>query len=235
MCHSRAANWLLGVSTAQINTVKRDNTVALDQLADLERLGAFRVSWLDHWRQWKSDVQASRQLGVLLARQVLASFGCLERIGFRPVQWIEQSLNDQPTLSVSLLPKRAIDYARLANPADVHETTDRRLRAYLHSNCASCHIWAGGGNSLIDLSYATEQAKMNVVGRENRSTTAFGRADALLVVSSGRSPAFRSFRADKSSRPGPNAAFGHECRRRAGREIAARVDQRGEVRRATIE
>jgi glucose/arabinose dehydrogenase len=180
VCHSRAANWLLGVSTVQINSVQRNNPVAHDQLADLEKLGVFKVSLVDHWRQWKSDVQSSRQLGALLARQVLVSFAWLEKIGFRPGQWIERNLSDQPRY-VSLLPKRAADYPRLANPVDVHESMEKRARAYLHSNCASCHTWAGGGNSLIELSYATELAKMNVVGQKPKHDS-FGQADALLVA-----------------------------------------------------
>ncbi len=37
VCHSRAANWLLGVTTAQINTATRDGNGAHDQLARLEK------------------------------------------------------------------------------------------------------------------------------------------------------------------------------------------------------
>lgn len=180
VCHSRAANWLLGVSTAQINSVKPGQPQGHDQLASLEKLGIFKVSWLEHWNQWKSDAQSSRQLGVLIVRQIMARFVWLQRLGFRPVPWIERSLRDQPRYT-SLLPKRPADYPSLFDPADAHASVEKRVRAYLHSNCASCHVSAGGGNSMMELSHATDLAKMNIV-REKPKHHTFGRADAMLVA-----------------------------------------------------
>ncbi len=181
VCHSRAANWLLGVTTAQINTATRERNGAKDQLATLEKLGIFEVSLLEHWQERKNDFQSSHQFCAVLARQTLLSFSWLQSLGIRPVQWIETRLRDEPSYT-NLLPKRHADYPRLADPADVHETPEKRVRAYLHSNCASCHVWAGGGNSMIDLSYGAELAKMNLVGQKPKHDT-FGRADALLVAS----------------------------------------------------
>jgi uncharacterized repeat protein (TIGR03806 family) len=41
----------------------------------------------------------------------------------------------------------AATLAKLADPADPHATLDARARAYLHANCAHCHVKWGGGNA----------------------------------------------------------------------------------------
>jgi hypothetical protein len=198
VCHSRAANWLLGVSTAQFNNAKRGDSGMHDQLASLEKLGVFKVSWLDHWRQWQDDFQASRSAFPLMARTLAKKFAWARRIGVRPAQWIERSLEDRPRYT-SLLPKRPTDYPRLTNPADVHAPIDQRVRGYLHSNCASCHVLAGGGNSLMELSYGADQAKMKIVGEKPKHDS-FGRADALLIAPGDPE---RSVLLERLSRRGP--------------------------------
>ncbi|MFM7291696.1 MAG: hypothetical protein ACKO6B_10740, partial [Planctomycetia bacterium] len=44
---------------------------------------------------------------------------------------------------------------RLVNPLDAAHPLEARARSYLHSNCSSCHVFAGGGNAQIDLEYLT--------------------------------------------------------------------------------
>ncbi len=180
VCHSRAANWLLGVTTAQLNTASLDKPGGHDQLARMEKLGVFKVSLLDHWNQQKSDWQAGRKVLAILTGQIVNRFSWVQTVGVRPVQWIEQSLSDQPRY-VSLLPRRPAEFPQLADPADNRLSTEKRVRAYLHSNCASCHVWAGGGNSMMDLSYGAALDKMNVVGQKPKHDS-FGKADALLVA-----------------------------------------------------
>jgi glucose/arabinose dehydrogenase len=180
VCHSRAANWLLGVSTAQINTARRETPGEHDQLASMERLGVFKVSLLDHWNQQKNDWESSRRALTVLSRGTLRGFSWLQSLGVQPVQWIEQSLSEKPRF-ISLLPRRPADYPRLVDPADRHESAEKRVRSYLHSNCASCHVWAGGGNSMMELSYGAELEKMNVVRQKPKHDT-FNRKDALLVA-----------------------------------------------------
>jgi mono/diheme cytochrome c family protein len=96
------------------------------------------------------------------------------------VQWVEQNLSEKPRF-ISLLPRRPANYPRLVDPADRQESTEKRVRSYLHSNCASCHVWAGGGNSMMELSYGAELEKMNVVRQKPKHDT-FGKTDALLVA-----------------------------------------------------
>jgi mono/diheme cytochrome c family protein len=41
------------------------------------------------------------------------------------------------------------------NPYDASHPLEARARSFLHSNCSSCHVFAGGGNAQIDLEYMT--------------------------------------------------------------------------------
>jgi uncharacterized repeat protein (TIGR03806 family) len=61
------------------------------------------------------------------------------------------------------LPKPEKDLPRLANPADAAAPLEDRFRAYVHGNCAYCHVWAGGGNSAIDLHATTPRDKMKLI------------------------------------------------------------------------
>ncbi len=54
-----------------------------------------------------------------------------------------------------------IDVQKLVDPYDAKQDIDRRARSYLHTNCASCHVEAGGGNSKINVDFFTTAEKMN--------------------------------------------------------------------------
>ncbi|MFM8401019.1 MAG: hypothetical protein ACKOAH_24615, partial [Pirellula sp.] len=65
-------------------------------------------------------------------------------------------LPQRPTPSdSSILPALPSALPKLANPYDDTEPLDARVQAYLHSNCASCHVPAGGGNAAMELSHPT--------------------------------------------------------------------------------
>jgi hypothetical protein len=179
VCHSRAANWLLGLSTPQLNTASNSQP-GHDQLASLARQGVFKITWQDHWNERKNEFLSSPLAFIAVLRRTMLRFAWLQDIGIRPIAWIEQSIAARKEL-VDALPRSSLDYPRLANPTDRRETVDKRVRAYLHSNCASCHVWAGGGNSMIDLGFATELAKMNLVGEKPKHDS-FGHSDARLIA-----------------------------------------------------
>ncbi|MFN9348569.1 MAG: hypothetical protein ACK6DQ_18425, partial [Planctomycetota bacterium] len=74
------------------------------------------------------------------------------------------SLPQRPTPSdSSILPATPSELPKLANPYDDTESLDARVAAYLHSNCASCHVPAGGGNAAMELSHPTEWSKMGIL------------------------------------------------------------------------
>ena len=55
------------------------------------------------------------------------------------------------------------------------------MRSYLHVNCSSCHVEAGGGNAQMQLEFATELAKMKIVD-EPPLHHKFGIEDARIVA-----------------------------------------------------
>lgn len=108
VCHSRAANFVLGLSTEQLNTRQAYTS---ELAADQSALGqqAIRAPQL----------------------QTLA------HIGMFP-----EGTDIEPDSENCLV-----------EPADESVAINRRARSYLHSNCSSCHMNAGGGNAKIILTY----------------------------------------------------------------------------------
>jgi uncharacterized repeat protein (TIGR03806 family) len=125
VCHSRAANFVLGLSTAQMNRVHDYGGVAVHQF------------------------QVLADLGLIPPRQ-------------RPgAQGPRRAATSPPP---GALPPEGDDpWPRLADPYDQRQPLEARARAYLHANCAMCHVQAGGGNAQMDLSYTATREKMNVV------------------------------------------------------------------------
>lgn len=110
VCHSRAANFVLGLQTEQMNRDQHYGDRVDNQLRTLAHIGVIRTS----------GKQAD-------------------------------------------LPKRPQDFPSYADPYDNTKPLEDRARAYLHTNCAICHQWAGGGNAAIDLLSKTPLDKMKLV------------------------------------------------------------------------
>ncbi len=66
-------------------------------------------------------------------------------------------------LGLFKLNKRPEELERLVNPYDPAESLESRAKSYLHANCAICHINAGGGNSQIQLEFATALENMKLI------------------------------------------------------------------------
>src|SRR5262249_21772316 len=60
VCHSRAANWVLGLTTLQMNREHDYGGVRANQLRTLEHLGVFRVSEATHLDEFKGRVRHLR-------------------------------------------------------------------------------------------------------------------------------------------------------------------------------
>jgi uncharacterized repeat protein (TIGR03806 family) len=142
VCHTRAANFVLGLSTLQMNKEHDYGHMKANQLAALERLGVFRVAWSEHiaHRLTRLDAWAGAAMRDAAGRLV-------------------SSLAHKPS-HVAWLPKRPGNYPRLVDPFDIKNKLDLRARSYLHANCAHCHVEAGGGNSLINLAFTADRAAM---------------------------------------------------------------------------
>ena len=72
-------------------------------------------------------------------------------------------------------------FSRLVDPYDQAAPVEDRVRSYLHSNCAHCHLWAGGGNSKLDLTYWASREETKLID-ELPVHTAFGLKDPRVVA-----------------------------------------------------
>lgn len=167
VCHSRAANFVLGPSALQMNRVHDYGTVRDNQLRTLEHLGVLRVDWADEakaaWRdELKAQGKSDREADEYLAKQTAT----------RPQREAAPS---------SLLAFAPAKYPRLADPYDPKADLAARARSYLHANCAQCHVEAGGGNAQMELELTTPLDKARILDVRPLHNT-FGLPDARLIA-----------------------------------------------------
>src|SRR5207245_7879118 len=77
------------------------------------------------------------------------------------------------------LPKRPAELPKLADYDDASLPVETRARAYLHSNCAHCHIKWGGGNAEFKLLATLPLKEMGIVN-VSPAHGSFGIQDAKL-------------------------------------------------------
>jgi glucose/arabinose dehydrogenase len=167
VCHSRAANWVLGLSEVQMNKDHDYGNCVENQLTVLERLGMLKVNYSEETRKrLRDDLKAKGKTDA----QIDA--------------WMKQqtaSRDQREAKPSSLLSAPPVQLKRLVDPSDKSQPLELRARSYLHSNCASCHVEAGGGNALMELEFAATLDKMRIVGVRPQHDT-YGLKDAALVV-----------------------------------------------------
>jgi len=167
VCHSRAANWVLGLTELQINKVHDYGTVSDNQLRTLEHLGLFRINWSDEIRAiMRDDLKASgkseKEINDYMDRQTATR-------------------DQRAPVATSLLARTPEKYRRLADPYDTKADITLRARSYLHSNCAQCHVEAGGGNAQFDVEFTTALDKTKLVNVKPYHHT-FNMPDARLIA-----------------------------------------------------
>ncbi len=70
---------------------------------------------------------------------------------------------------------------KLANPDDTSASLESRVKSYLHTNCACCHVAAGGGNARMELRYSTALEDMQVLSKFPQHAT-FGLSQPRIVA-----------------------------------------------------
>jgi uncharacterized repeat protein (TIGR03806 family) len=168
VCHSRAANFVLGISTPQLNRKHDYGGVVDNQLRVLEYLGLFRVDY---------QAEAAEML-----REQLSASGLSADDVKRQAAEATDAHGQRTAAATSLLVKLPERYERLADPYDDREPIERRARSYLHANCAQCHVEAGGGNAQFDVRFSTALDKMRLIDVEPLHDR-FGIEGAKLVAS----------------------------------------------------
>ncbi|MFM8892717.1 MAG: PQQ-dependent sugar dehydrogenase, partial [Planctomycetia bacterium] len=149
VCHSRASNFVLGLCTVQLNR-EFDYSAVLgaghatdNQLRTLEHLGLLEVGW------WADG------LASLKARAADARLDDEDRQAWleRQTASVDPDADSFQKRKSVLLSRAPAGTNRLVNPYDPSHPLEARARSYLHANCGSCHVGAGGGNALIELEY----------------------------------------------------------------------------------
>jgi glucose/arabinose dehydrogenase len=167
VCHSRAANWVLGLTELQMNKVHDYGGVRDNQLRTLEHLGVFRVNWADECRSLLRDEAKEKGMTDKQADEYL-----------RKQTATRGQREAKPSSMLTLPPEK---YNKLVDPADPKQDLNLRARSYLHANCAQCHVEAGGGNALMELEFSTKPEKMNVFNVKPQHHT-FELPDAKLIA-----------------------------------------------------
>ena len=123
VCHSRAANFVLGLSGIQMNKDHDYGNVVANQLRTLDHIGLF-----------------------------------------------SNKLDKEPEVM-----------DKLVNPSDDKAELEPRARAYLQSNCATCHVQEGGGNARISLASGTSLEAMRIIGADPLHETSAMKGDKIVA------------------------------------------------------
>lgn len=168
VCHSRAAHYVLGFSELQMNHVHDYGSVKENQLAVFERLNLFKkFNWSgeanEKMRQdFKNKGRTTKEINDEIAQRTATR-------------------DQRAPVASTLLPFAPENASRLVDPYDKTQDLGARVRSYLHSNCAMCHVEAGGGNSQMELEFTKTLEQMKIVDVKPVHDS-FGIKDAKLVA-----------------------------------------------------
>ena len=167
VCHSRASNFVLGLCEVQMNKSHDYKTGSENQLNHLEQLRILKPRSSDLKESLKRIGQADGKKDKELD------------------EWVNTQLSfpDQrkPATPDYLLPLPVSQLKKLVNPYDKTNSLEARVKSYLHSNCANCHINAGGGNSQMDLDFFADKDKIKILDEKPNHHT-FGFKDAKIIA-----------------------------------------------------
>ncbi len=168
VCHSRAAQYVLGFTELQMNHQHDYGGIRENQLAVLERLNLFgKFNWSAETRdkmriELKGKGMTTKEIDAEIAKRTATK-------------------GQRPSAESSLLPFSPEKMPKLVDPYDKKQDLTARVRSYLHSNCAQCHVEAGGGNAAMELEFTKTLAEMKIVNVKPLHDT-FGIKDAKLVA-----------------------------------------------------
>jgi uncharacterized repeat protein (TIGR03806 family) len=168
VCHSRAANFVLGLCELQMNKPHDyGGGFACNQMRALERFGLMKVDSPDGMSELLRKQGEAKGLKDQALKEYVTAHG-------------PQKDQRSPT-PTSLLSDPPAGYQALVDPFDPKHDLTKRAKSWLHSNCSSCHVEAGGGNARMELEYGTPLDKMRVLDEKPLHHT-FDIPDAKLIA-----------------------------------------------------
>ncbi len=150
VCHSRAANFVLGLSTLQFNRDHDYGGVVDSQLRVLEHLGLVKLAG------WHGEHTAA-------IRRELQEKGLADKELDEAVKERTSTRDQRGGPKTEMLAMSPESFPKLADPYDRKANLTARARSYLHANCAICHVDAGGGNAQMQLEYFTPLSKAKLI------------------------------------------------------------------------
>lgn len=168
VCHSRAAQYVLGFSELQFNHEHDYGGIKENQFAVFERLNVFSKF---NWR-----TEAIEKMRIELKGKGMTTKEINEEIAKRTATKGQRNAPES-----SLLPFDPAKIKKLVDPYDKTQDLNLRVRSYLHSNCSQCHVEAGGGNAAMELEFGKTLEEMRIVNVKPIHDT-FGLKDAKLVA-----------------------------------------------------
>ncbi len=173
VCHTRASGYLLGLTTVQMNREheygpdSKGTSIKFNQLEALENMGVLKTNWVSHAQEsLRADLEATGK-----AKDEIEAH----------INQLVVSDGQRKVLTNSMMGKRGSENLKLVDPYDASAELEQRAKSFLHSNCAYCHIEAGGGNAKMNLSYYASLAQMNIVDVEPNHHH-FEKAQAKLIA-----------------------------------------------------
>ncbi len=150
-----------------MNKVHQYGAVADNQLRVLESLGLFnKFNWFEETRAFMRDEAKAKGMSDGEANAYLEK-RCATR-------------EQRPPAQSTLLTRAPDKYRAMVDPYDKTKDISLRARSYLQSNCAQCHVEAGGGNAQIELEFLVKLDKMRVVDAQPVHD-AYGIAGAKII------------------------------------------------------
>jgi mono/diheme cytochrome c family protein len=157
LCHSRAANFVLGLSTAQLNRDHDYGEVIDNQLRVWSHIGLTKSPITLDWREYCTRIVG--QTGLYPKQTTLYVTEAMKMSG-------QRRTTERPTADAD-----AALFEKLVDPADESAPLAARARSYLHANCAHCHTQSGGGNAQFQVAWwwTLDETKM-IDGRPLHAT-----------------------------------------------------------------
>ncbi len=168
VCHTRASGYLLGLTTIQMNREHDYGAnVRANQLDSLEAMDVLKTNWVSHAQDaMRAQMQEEKKANDEIELQISK---------------LKQSDGQRAVSINGMMGKRGNENRKLVDPYDSSAELEQRARSFLHSNCAYCHIEAGGGNAKMNLAYYGVVSQMNVVDVEPIHHH-FGKSDPKLIA-----------------------------------------------------